>query len=58
MQVIAKYDVRAGPGPVLDRIRALFLLMTLLAVAVFNVGCLSSFRALVLQSQAMFVIPG
>ena len=69
-----KYDVRAGPGPVLDRAqgpgsRPSFLI-TLLAGAVFDVGRMSSFRALVLvpgeiwsprldlETQARLVDPG
>ena len=56
------YDVRAGPGLVLDRAQGPgpgpFFLITFLAGAVFNVGCLSSFRALVLFSQAGLVVPG
>ena len=46
-----KYDTRAGPGPVLDWDQGPGpgpLFIKLVVGAVFDVGCMSSFRALVL----------
>ena len=56
--------MRTGPGPVLDRAwgpgsgPSFLIRKSLLAGAVFNVGCLFTFWALVLWSQVRFVVPG
>ena len=51
--------MRAGPGLVLDRTQGprpgTPFLITLLAAAEFNVGCLSIFQALVLYTHAKLV---